>query len=343
VGAGFFAVLAQRPLLSLPSVASLGSANLPIGVLASPRGNPVLPLAANLVLCGSAPVFFAVCNKSIKVLTRFPSSDNLRSQRHWPVKPSRQCVLLLAAVLASLGVSAAQSKPGFDAASIKASGERHDAPGVTRPPEFGVRITPDRLRAANVSVRQLVYLAYNLRPFQLTGGPDWVDTDLFTIDATAASPLTRKDILLRLQTLLEDRFQLQLSSQPQSMSVYALVAAQGGLKTVAPDAKPDAVPAWQVITTLTGGSQVADFLDGGPGLGKPVIDQTGAADTDRFFVKLSVDPSCETNSVADCGAQKPQGAALTRLLHEQLGMELKPTTADIPVFRIQSVSHPTPN
>jgi uncharacterized protein (TIGR03435 family) len=236
-----------------------------------------------------------------------------------------------------------QSKPSFDAASIKTSGERHDAPGVTRPPEHGVRITPDRFRATNVSVRQLIYLAYNLLPFQLAGGPDWIDTDLFAIDATTATPLPQNEILLRLQTLLENRFQLQLSNQPRPMSVYALVAAPGGLKTVPPDAKPAAVPAWQVVMTLSGGRQVADFLDSGLGLDKPVIDETGAADTDRFFVMLSADPNCQSGSVADCGAQPPRGAEMTRLLREQLGMQLKPTTADVPVFRIQSVSHPTPN
>ncbi|HEY6468103.1 MAG TPA: TIGR03435 family protein [Candidatus Acidoferrales bacterium] len=259
------------------------------------------------------------------------------------MKRSKSYALALAALLVMVGVAVGQSKPGFDAASIKASGERHDAPGVTRPPELGVRITPDRLTAANVSVRQLVYLAYNLRPFQLAGGPDWIDTDLFAIDATTATPLPRNEILLRLQTLLESRFQLQLSKQSRPMSVYALVAAPGGLKTVAPDAKPAAVPAWQVIGILSGGRQVADYLDGGFGLDKPVIDETGAADSDRFFIRLSADPNCQSNSVADCGAQRPHGAELTRLLRDQLGMELKPTTADVPLFRIQSVSHPTPN
>jgi len=290
--------------------------------------------------------------KSSDELTQFLRSHTLCTEhierRGCLLKFSGRHALAFATLLIAPAFAAAQAtpspKPTFDAASIKASGERHDPPGVTRPPEFGVRITPDRLTATNVTVRQLVYLAYNLRPFQLdAGGPGWIDTDVFVISATTAAPPPRKDILLRLQTLLEDRFQLQLSSEPRPMSVYALVAAPGGLKIMPPDAKPPAVPAWQAIAVYQGGTQIADFLNGGAGSGKPVIDQTGAADIDRFFVKTSVDPTCESGSAADCGTMRPQGAELTRLLRDQLGMELKPTTADVPVFRIQSVSHPTPN
>jgi uncharacterized protein (TIGR03435 family) len=59
----------------------------------------------------------------------------------------------------------------FDVASVKAS-----AP--TLPGE--------KLRISGASLKNLISLAYNVRPFQISGGPAWLDTDRFDIDARTA-------------------------------------------------------------------------------------------------------------------------------------------------------------
>jgi uncharacterized protein (TIGR03435 family) len=67
-------------------------------------------------------------------------------------------------------------------------------------------------------------------PIELTefpvGGPEWVRSDVYEVDAKASgNPL---------QSLLEDRFQLRIHCESRLMPVYALVPARGGLKLPSP-------------------------------------------------------------------------------------------------------------
>jgi uncharacterized protein (TIGR03435 family) len=85
-----------------------------------------------------------------------------------------------------------------------------------------------RLTGTNVALRQLVLTAYELQDFQLVGGPSWVTSRKFDINAKAASPdATMKETSAMLKTLLADRFQLKAHMETRDVPVGVLVVARG--------------------------------------------------------------------------------------------------------------------
>lgn len=130
-------------------------------------------------------------------------------------------VACLAVMLGVASRSAAQSgaPPTFEVASVKRS----------TPNALGVRIPPPvagRFTAQNASLRDLIVIAYGLFTFQVEGGPDWVSSSRFDIQATTGAPLVGLSAMRpMLQSLLADRFRLKSRSEMREMPVYALVVA----------------------------------------------------------------------------------------------------------------------
>jgi len=88
----------------------------------------------------------------------------------------------------------------------------------------------------NYPLRNLIAAAY-LRPqinpdFLISGGPNWIDSEHFDVDAKAAtdfppgpdSPTAPRRIML--QKLLADRFGLRVHHETSQRPVYALVMAR---------------------------------------------------------------------------------------------------------------------
>lgn len=106
-------------------------------------------------------------------------------------------------------------RQAFEVASIK--------PGDPGSLQRRILISPGgRLNAENVSLRRLIEEAYQLKPFQLSGGPRWMDSEVFTViakgDEAADSDRTR----LMLQSLLAERFQLAIHRETREQSVSLL-------------------------------------------------------------------------------------------------------------------------
>src|SRR6185436_16018450 len=63
------------------------------------------------------------------------------------------------------------------------------------------------------------------------GGPDWIDTDGYTIEAKA-EVVTDRALMQgpMLQTILEDRFKIKVHKEAREIAVDALVVAKNGPK-----------------------------------------------------------------------------------------------------------------
>src|ERR1700679_3740836 len=72
----------------------------------------------------------------------------------------------------------------------------------------GVRFLPAMVSSfpGGTSTRQIILAAYHLSPYQLSGGPDWLDADMFDLEAKAETPTDENGLRLMLQTLLSQRF-----------------------------------------------------------------------------------------------------------------------------------------
>jgi uncharacterized protein (TIGR03435 family) len=136
--------------------------------------------------------------------------------------------------------------PSFEAASVKPN---RSGGGMIR-----LNNTPGRFSATNVTPKLLIEYAYNIKDPQLSGGPAWIATDHYDIEATTnESPEERKANpsggderrKLMLRSLLAERFKLTLNQETRELPVYDLVVAKGGPKfheTVVPPIDPNAPP-----------------------------------------------------------------------------------------------------
>jgi bla regulator protein blaR1 len=140
---------------------------------------------------------------------------------------ARKAALIVAGIFAlaapvALGILRAQAPPpAFDAASIRPADQK-------QPLDF--RISGGRLVVTNQTLEILVRQAYNVKYYQITGGPSWFNADRFDIDAETPGQLSRDQMMAMLQTLLADRFKLNVHRESKEGTVFVLTEAKGGHK-----------------------------------------------------------------------------------------------------------------
>jgi uncharacterized protein (TIGR03435 family) len=134
----------------------------------------------------------------------------------------------------------APGKLEFEVASVKPAA-----------PQTGGRIfvgrqggpgTPDpgRVTFTNTALKQLITLAYDLKPYQVTG-PDWLDTERFDILAKVPQGATKEQVNVMIQNLLVDRFRLSFHKVTKEFPLYELVVGKNGHKLKASVEDPSAV------------------------------------------------------------------------------------------------------
>jgi uncharacterized protein (TIGR03435 family) len=207
------------------------------------------------------------------------------------------------------------------------------------------------LRITGASLRNLISLAYNVRPFQVSGGPQWMDTDRFDIEARAttsdgdAAPdpararEEQRQTGERLQSLLSDRFQLQLYRETREQPVYALVVARGGSKL---RQSPEANGLIRMMSrgTLRGEGVAVGMLtlNLSNELARRVIDKTGL--TGKYDFELKWMPAAAGPQAAEGDPERP---SLFTALQEQLGLRLESEKGPVEVLVIERVERPSGN
>jgi len=127
--------------------------------------------------------------------------------------------VLIGARLSAQVVAPAANAPTFDVASVK---ENNSGPG-----RRGGGGGPGRLDMINTPLRRLIRQAYNIHETQIIGGPDWLDSQGFDVNATfAASDPSPERRRLMMQTLLRDRFKLTFHAETRDLPIYALIVAR---------------------------------------------------------------------------------------------------------------------
>jgi uncharacterized protein (TIGR03435 family) len=124
-------------------------------------------------------------------------------------------------MLATIGLLNGQSAQKFEVASIKPS-----QPGQTR---YGIRPAPggERYLASNVSLKIMITVAYRVRAEQVSGGPAWMDTEGFDMNAKAERPSSMEELHAMLQDLLADRFKLRFHRESRVNADVRVDCGQG--------------------------------------------------------------------------------------------------------------------
>jgi uncharacterized protein (TIGR03435 family) len=273
-----------------------------------------------------------------------------------------------AAILAT-SLAAAQQQPAFEAASVKPN---------TDPNPRGVafQILPSgRVHFVHLPLYIIISLSYDL-PFQsrterLSGGPDWVKSEAYDIEATAGagafppamtSEARRKQMKLMLRTLLAERFHLQVQRSDKEMPVYTLVVAKGG-----PKLTPAKVQEADCMTALL--NPPCHEVNGGIGRGlhgkaitiadaayyagnwsdRPILDRTGLdglyeIDTEGWAPMevrppdgSGAPPSAEALAMAD-----PARPTLFVIM-DRLGLKLEPAKGPVDFYVIEHIERPGEN
>jgi len=89
-----------------------------------------------------------------------------------------------------------------------------------------------RIRIVNEPVNLLLRLAFKLQDAQIAGGPKWLDSDRYDIEAKTdqADRLKPDQMGPLIHNLLSERFDLKFHREQREITVYALVPAKGGPK-----------------------------------------------------------------------------------------------------------------
>jgi uncharacterized protein (TIGR03435 family) len=250
--------------------------------------------------------------------------------------------VIVAPLMLSLTITTvAQNQPlAFEVASIKLH-------LMTGGGFIGTRISGSLVTVSISTLRRLIQNGYQVQPYQISGGPAWVNDTAPVYDIAARAPgestPTADEARQMLQTLLADRFKLVLHRETREVPAYALVIAKNGSKLKATTGSPSGTrlaigPTRRMQATNMSMGQLLGSLTGE--LGRPVLDQTGLSGKYDWELEWIADPVQAT-------ALDPNGALvaadLFTALQEQLGLRLEATKTTIEVLVIDQAEKPSEN
>lgn len=231
------------------------------------------------------------------------------------------------------------SSDSFEAASIRPVPD-----GARVPIDF--RFLQGRFVATNLTLGQLIQQAYGIESRELIGGPAWVRVDRFSVTATAGESVDRDRMKRMLQSLLAERFQLQITRDTQTGTVYTLIAQR--VHDLNPPAKPSERSLVSVVREDSNGF-LSYHYDGhnatmaaltqslSQQLQAPVVDRTNLTGHYDFRINW-------THDSAFGGLEPdPDIPIIFTALENQVGLKLVAGKGPVPVYVIKRATKPSPN
>jgi uncharacterized protein (TIGR03435 family) len=284
-----------------------------------------------------------------------------------------ESLLLAASAVAVLAplvhAQATVNVPAFEAASIRPN-TSVDARTVRTQTLPG-----GRLIITNTPLLTIIATAYKV-PFQsmrLTGGPAWIRSDRYDIEAIAGPGAVPPDLsahdrsdrmMLMLRKLLADRFGLTMRSERNEIPAYAILVGKNGLKLQkskidekdCPDAPPQGSPGCHNFfggmgRGMTGdavsiedlAAWVENWAD------RPVVDQTGV----KGLFQLKTDGWVPMRPTPPRPAGTPQPGVAEDLtdpmrptlftVFDQMGLKLEAQKLPVDTYAIEKVDRPSQN
>jgi len=243
---------------------------------------------------------------------------------------------------------------------------------------FAVRMPLGRFTTTGTTTKFLIAYAYSLKDYQVTGGPGWVDSERYDVDAKVPDSITEKafkvpfeqirgEYLSMVQTLLADRFNLRVSHQPKDLPVYALVVAKNGpkvLKAKPANTYPDGIKGrdghaigrtWRMSRgqLIVQGQSMDSFVGVlSQYLGRTVLNQTGLMGDYDFTLQWTPEPDESTMFSAPEPGQSAlnspsppdsSGPSIFTAMPEELGLKLESKKGPVPILVIEQIERPSEN
>lgn len=273
--------------------------------------------------------------------------------------------LLMPSALPVFAQDAAQA-PAFDVATVKPV----DAGALVS--VVGVMQSQDGVDAQNVTVVMLIQFAYGPKVYrmedQVVGLPEWAKTQRYNVqakmneaDAAGMQKLSgderQKQLGLRMQALLADRFGLKLHKGTKQGPDYELVVAKGGpkIKPVGEDDPgiikgKDGQPvkggmirfmSGKFVAQQTTLGALASMLSQSQDVGRPVLDKTGL--TGKYSFTLNWSPTLSLPDGLKSPPQNEDAASVFTALEDDLGLKLVSSTGTQETLVVEQVNRPSAN
>jgi uncharacterized protein (TIGR03435 family) len=231
-------------------------------------------------------------------------------------------------------------------------------------------------------VKFLIQAAYAPSPdasVPISGGPAWLDSDLYDIEAKAEDNPSREAMSgPMLQTLLRERSKLKIHWETKEIPVYDLTVAKGGPKlqafkegscvladksadsqqpsTSTPGKRPTLCGSFSI--GLKGGMKGTNLMldvhkrsmtefSRQLHLDRPVIDKTGIAGLFDFRLEFAIDGTTTgffpPGFTVPAPSDSPDGPSIFTAVQQQLGLKLEPAKGPGEFLIIDSVERPLEN
>jgi uncharacterized protein (TIGR03435 family) len=212
---------------------------------------------------------------------------------------------------------------------------------------IGVRPGGQGFEATKASLKHIIIMAYNITERQISGGPDWLESDTFDINAKASRPTTREQIYLMVQTLLADRFKLRLKREAREEPVYALLVDKGGPKLKLHESQDGTQPLiraggafGQMLFQNVPVSRLAWFLS--TQVGRSVLDKTDLNGSYDFTLNYTPEVS-KGGYIPDTSAKDLPDPSILAAVREQLGLKVQSQRGIVEFFTVAHVEKPSEN
>lgn len=239
--------------------------------------------------------------------------------------------------------NAPNAKPlEFDAVSIR--------PNKTDSNVMLDKTPPDGYAVEHMPLRMVIGAAYGIRWDLISGGPGWIDTNYYDIQAKVAGEdieayrkLSKRQRNQMLQAVLADRFKLAARIETKEMNGYELVVAKGGPKLQDSTHKQQSYGAnlgdyhAEAVTMPTLAKLLSQHLQ------QTVTDKTGLTGKYDFELKWAADRGARAPAADDAIASDPSGPSLFTALEEELGLKLNSVKAPVDTLVIDHVELPSAN
>ena len=253
--------------------------------------------------------------------------------------------LLLGAALPNFARGSAQNPAtaplAFEAATIK--------PDTSGSGSSSTNSTNGLLRITNQTLQTMIQYAYNVRDFQITGGPGWMRSDRYDVTAKPENGAHEGEMKQMLQSLLAERFQLQFHRETREGPVYVLLVGKTGSRLQpAPESNNSGIDSGRSgdtgKSTMKGTNVTMAELAASLAarVGRPVIDKTSL--TGRFNFDLSWVPDLTLSGGATNSAPPDvSGPSIFTAVQEQLGLRLDSQKGPTEILMIDRAERPSEN
>jgi uncharacterized protein (TIGR03435 family) len=247
--------------------------------------------------------------------------------------------MVLALIVLGARAQIAGTQTTFEVASIKLSAD------ATRKPSIGPSPGGERFMARNMPLLWLISSAYDVSIRQISDLPKSFSSKSYDIQAKSAQRASRAEMMVMLQTLIEDRFKLRLRHEGKELSAYVLAVARDGPKLDENTSGDDLEArnsgagreSYRNFTMPIFANILAAHLD------DIVVDRTGLNSSYDF--KLEFRPETARDGAKDGYEPTPNldAPSLFTALREQLGLELRRQRVAVEFLVIDHIEEPSGN